>query len=534
MTDLDRRALINHIDRLLDPWRGGASPGMSVGVVQGGELVAHRSAGLASIEHGVPIGAQTRFRIASVSKQFTCAAILLLAERDQLDIAAPARDWLPELPDVYAAITVAQLMQNSSGIRDMLEIMRQGGADFGVPVTAEALLEGICRQRTLNFEPGSNYLYSNSNFLLLGLIVERISGMKLEKFLDREIFARLGMTSTLHTPDVSVPVPHLASGYLPADGGFVRAQHGYAIGGEGGLVSSVTDLAIWARNAVTGLFPSPGVLAALEVKTPFTNGLPSRYMRGLLTMPYRGVATVSHSGLWPGYRTEFLRVPELDVAVIAIANHGGADPNLIAHKVLDLLLDRRGAPALPSLPPAAELAPLAGCYLDPETGATVDIAVSAEGVPTLTTNGMPSTAEATGDGALTIPRASSIFTVRAAGADAVQVELPAGYTATWKRVPPGGTLPDDLPGTYYSAEMAARWTITRQDGRVVLRVAGPVHVGAVWDVAAVQGDDLRVFTPAQLRRAWLDVRAERGADGTIAALVVNGGRAKRIRYLREA
>src|SRR5690606_3990406 len=119
-------------------------------------------------------------RIASVSKQFTCAAVLILAARGLLDIEAPARTVLPELPEAYAAVTVAHLMQNTSGIRDMLEIQRLGGADLGTPVTAEDLLDGICRQTTLNFAPGTRYLYSNSAFFLLGLIVERRTGRRLE------------------------------------------------------------------------------------------------------------------------------------------------------------------------------------------------------------------------------------------------------------------------------------------------------------------------------------------------------------------
>lgn len=534
MTDLDRRALVNHIDRLLDPWRDGTRPGMTVGVVQGGELIAHRHAGFASLELGVPIGPETCFRIASVSKQFTCAAILLLAERGALDIQAPARKLLPELPAAYEAVTVAHLMHNTSGIRDMLEILRQGGADFGTPVTQDDLLEGIYRQRTLNFAPGTSYLYSNSNFMLLGLIIEKLSGEPLAAFLDREIFAPLGMTATRHTPDLAVPVPNLAGGYLPAEAGFMRAPHAFALGGEGGIVSSVADLAIWARNAVTRRVPSQGVLDELERQTPFVNGQPSRYARGLLAMPYRGVDTFLHSGLWPGYRTEFLRAPTLDAAVIAITNHAGADPNLVAHRTLDFLLDRRGAVKAPALPPAEHLAPLVGRYLNAASGETLDIAVSAAGVPTLNANGIPSTAEATGDGRLTIPRGSTVFTVGAAGPDAVAVEVAAGHVTTWNRVAPGGVLPTDLPGTYYSAEMDARWTVETHGDSMRLHVAGPVVRGVWWDVAPIAGDDVRVYVPGALRRSWLDVRVERNAAGAIAALRVNGGRVKNVSYVREA
>lgn len=531
MTDLDRRALANHIDRLIAPWKGD-TPGITVGVVRGGELVAHRHAGLASLELGVPIGPETRFRVASVSKQFTCAAVLLLAARGLLDIEAPVRTVLPDLPEAYAPVTVAHLMQNMSGIRDMLEIQRLGGADLGTPVDAAALLAGIRRQRTLNFAPGTRYLYSNSAFFLLGLIVERLTGRPFAAFLDEEIFAPLGMTSTLHTPDLAVPVPGLASGYLPRDGAFIRAPHAFALGGEGGLVSCVGDLALWARNAVLRRVPGSGVLDALEKLVPFANGRSGMYARGLMVAPYRGVPTFSHGGLWPGYRTEFLRAPTLDAAVIAISNNGAIDPNLIAHRVLDLLLDRAGAVPAPKLPPAAELAPLAGRYLDPETGATVDVAVPEQGAPTLAVNGLVATAEATEDGRLVIPRSSTVFGLRPHGANAVEVTLDAGVTAIWQRAPREPALPADLTGAWESAEMAARWEFEREGAAMRVRVTGPVVRGAVWEVEPVAENDVRIHVPSTLMRGWLDVRLERDAGGAIAALVVNGGRAKQVRYTR--
>jgi CubicO group peptidase (beta-lactamase class C family) len=534
VNDLDRRALNNRMEKLLAPWRDKPTPGMTVGVVVGDELVAHQHAGLASLELGVPIGERTCFRIASVSKQFTCAAILLLAERGRLDVGAKAREFLPELPDTYAGVTVAHLMHNTSGIRDMFEIQRQGGGDLSVPITSDDLMEGICRQRTLNFDSGSRYLYSNSNFFLLGLIIERLSGMKLERFLEQEIFGPLGMTGTRHTPDLRISIPRLATGYLVDNGTFIRAPHAFPLGGEGGLVSCVEDLALWARNSITGRVLGQRVLRAMEQATPFTNGTANMYARGLVARPYRGVRTFSHGGLWPGFRTEFLRAPDQQLAVIAISNHGASDPNLLAHRVLDVLLDRIDAPRCPPLPSREALAPMAGRYRDAATGATLDISVSDEGVPTLNTNGLPAIAEATDDGRITVPRSSSVFTVRAAGADAVEVELDAGTTATWHRTPENPSLPADLPGTYVSAEMDARWVIAKDGEGMVARAHGPVIRGPKWSIEAIGGDDVRVHVPGTLMRGWLDVRAIRDGAGAIEALVVNGGRVKKARFVREA
>src|SRR5438876_5955278 len=143
MTDLDLLSLSRRVDRLLAPWAVAGSPGCTIGVVRGAELLLHRSAGLASIELGVPIGPETRFRVASVTKQFTCAAVLMLVQEGRLELDDDVRRHLPELPEFDSRITVAQLMHNSSGIRDMLEIMRLGGADLPQPCGATALLAGI-------------------------------------------------------------------------------------------------------------------------------------------------------------------------------------------------------------------------------------------------------------------------------------------------------------------------------------------------------------------------------------------------------
>lgn len=534
VTDLDLTLLERRVEALLAPWAETHGPGMTVGVVLGGALAVHRHAGLTSVEHGVPIGPGTRFRIASVSKQFTCAAILILASEGKLSLEDEARQHLPELPELADRVTVAHLMHNTSGVRDMLEIMRQGGADLGTPVRPEELMAGICRQRTLNFTPGSRFLYSNSSFLLLGRIVERLSGEPLEAFLHARIFAPLGMRDTRVTENVQEAVPNLATGYFPGEiGGWTRAPHAFPLHGEGGLVSSVVDLALWDRNFTTRRVGAAW-LDELPRQTPFTNGTVNRYARGLVVRPYRGQETVSHGGLWPGYKTEFLRVPAQQVTVIAISNHGGADPNLLAHRALDAVLDGRpGVHPMPAMPRGGTLESLPGRYLDPESGSTLDVALDKSGLPTLTTNGLTVSAEATEDGRLASPRSSSVFMLRIAGPDAVEVEQDAGRVSTWRRVQPGAVLPEGLSGVYRSDEMATTWTVTEADGKAWVQARGPVAVGPLWELEPVEGDVLRLHVPGTLMRSWLDLRVLRDG-GAVTGLAASGGRVKKVCYLRQA
>ncbi|CAH2599747.1 Beta-lactamase family protein [Rhodovastum atsumiense] len=539
MNDLDTALLRRRVDQLVRPWEAPGSPGVAVGVLYEGELAVHRCAGLASLELEVPVGPATTFRIASVSKHFTCAAVLMLAQEGRLDIDQEARHYLPELPDFAARITLAHLMHNVSGIRDMLEIMRQGGTDLDMPVTPEELLAGICRQRTLNFAPGSRYLYSNTGFLLLGMIVERVAGESLGSFLERRIFAPLGMNRTRLTPSLQDPAPGLATGYLPRQGGgFVRAAHAFPLGGEGGLVSCVEDLALWDRNFTTHRVGGPELETALTRQIEFSGGGVNPYARGLLVRHHRGVRTVGHGGLWPGYRTEYLRAPEREVTVICVTNQGASDPYHLAHDVLDAVLD--GMPEVHpvhALPPRPALEELVGRWVDRDNAATVDISLDAAGHPMGSTHGVPFRLRATEDGRLEASRAARDFTCALAADGALAVELDAGVRATYCRAVPPPTLPEGLAGSYANAEIGATWTITETGtgtGRSAeLRVSGPLASRrGPWLVEPVDGDIIRIWMPGLLFRMWLDVRVLR-AGGRVSGLCVAGNRARRLCYPRQ-
>ncbi len=512
---------------------GTAGPGVTIGVVREDALVLHRAAGMANIELGVPIGPGTTFRIASVSKQFTCAAILLLAAEGKLRIEDDVREHISAFPDLGQHITLAHLMHNTSGIRDMLEIMRLGGVDLGQPCRAEDLLACVCRQRALNFAPDTRYLYSNSNFMLLGRIVEQVSGESLADFLDRRIFAPLGMTMTRHTPRSTDLVPGLATGYLPTPNGWRRALHNFPLHGEGGLVSSVEDLALW--HAQFGLPRRYGEALdmALTTLTPFVNGTSNTYARGLRIKTYRGMSTIGHDGLWPGFKTSFVRVPDHDIAVICISNDATADPHELAFQVIDALVEgAHGVHAVPPMPDWAAAEKLTGRYLNRDSAATVDIARDAKDRVTAGINGVTTFLVPTGDGRLTTSRGSGDFFLRFDVAS-IEVERDAGITETLHRVAAGAHLPADLPGRYANPDTAASWTITAAETGAELRVAGPLLLAAEpWEIEPIEGDIIRIYTPLTLYRGWLDTRVLRDASGRITGLHVDGGRVKGLVFAR--
>jgi len=531
--DLDRLRLERRVDHLLAPWTVGGTPGCTIGVVRKGALVLHRSAGLANLDLEVPISEATTFRVASVTKQFTCAAVLLLAAEGRLAVTDEIHAHLPELPDFGAPITIDQLMHNTSGIRDFLELMRLGGMYLRDHCRLADILHVLGLQRGLNFPPGSQFLYSNTNFLLLGRIVETVTGESLAAFTARRIFAPLGMTRSRFVRSTEETVPGLATGYFPAPkgGGFVKATQGFPLGGEGGLVSSVEDLALWDRNFTTGQVGGEALLAALTEQAPLTDGRMNAYARGLAIKAWRGLETVSHGGLWPGYRTEFLRIPAHDLTVICIANLGSIIPYRLAREVAEAVLGaERVLHPVPPLPPAAEREQLAGRYVDPAAPATVDIELKPDGALLVSRNGVSYPLIADESGRLVADASTFEF----AAVQAVE-GMPEGIIVgepgvLFHRAPPApglpaAMLPADLPGRYECDEVGAIWSIAQDaEGGMVARAAGPFVNAGPWEVLAVDEDIVRVPTPGLLFPSWFDVRLDRAADGSVLSLTVGGGR----------
>ncbi len=521
MTSLDLLRLRRTVRALLAPCAQPGSPGVSIGILRDNALVLHESAGLANLEMAVPIGPETSFRIASVSKQFTCAAILLLAREGRLALGDDIRQHLPALPDFGATVTLAHCMQNSSGLRDMLELMRLAGVDLAEPVRASDLLAAVGRQRSLNFTPGSRFLYCNTGFMLLGQVVEQVAGEALGSFLQRRLFAPAGMTRTRHTPSLAEPVPGLASGYLPdAGGGFRRAQHGFPLGGEGGLVSGVEDLALW-----TGwLAAHPWLDAALQAQAPFPDGSLNPYAHGVEVRPWRGLRTVSHGGLWPGFKTCFLRVPSRGLAVFALANHAGQDPHWLAHQALAAALanDPALAPA-PALP--ADLGALAGRWVADDGAVNFDLALDGSGTPVVTQHGVPFALAATPGGRLAARRAAIEFALEPRG-EGLVLHADAGHCLALHRAPAEVAWPAGLTGHYHCEELDTDWTVLPRGAGLEVLVHGPMRQVGPWRLEAIAPGLLRLHVPGDAWQGWYDVTVRRNAEGAAMALVAHGARAR--------
>jgi CubicO group peptidase (beta-lactamase class C family) len=523
-------ALERRVDALFARYTEPGSPGAVVGVMRNGTIELCKGYGLASVELGVPITPRTRFRIASVSKQFTVTAALMLAAEGTLKLTDPPHKYLKELAPLD--VTIDQMMRNSSGWPDFLELLRMGGHGLDKPARPADLFAACVLNRHLNFAPGSRFLYSNSNFLLLGLIIEKLTQQKLGDVLHDRIFRPLGMTDTLLAAEIDTVIPNLATGYLgDATSGFRRAAHAYPQGGEGGLTSTVEDLMIWSRHFDEPVLDKnlPAQLAAAE---PLTSGHDNRYRRGVAVGELRGLDTLGHGGLWPGFRTEFLRVPAAGLTVVVIANLGSIDPWRLAHTIAaDALAgDKRLKPA-PAPITQAEIRPIAGTWFNAAEPSLFELAWR-NGEAVVTQNGLPFVLGRRPGNWFAAERGSFEFMLKP-GAGGLRVDLGAGRVLTFKKLGKRRAVPAAIAGIFSSPDTGATWHIRRGGDGYTMAVYGPlVSGGAAWSLAGIDADTVEVLSPGSWIKATQLAKLERDADGRIGALVVSTGRLKNIRFER--
>jgi CubicO group peptidase (beta-lactamase class C family) len=523
-------ALERRVDALFARYTQPGSPGAVVGVMRGGEIELCKGYGLASIELGVPITPKTRFRIASVSKQFTVTAALMLADEGKLELSDPPHKHLKELAPLK--VTIDQMMRNSSGWPDFLELLRMGGHGLDKPARPQDLYAACVLNRHLNFAPGSRFLYSNSNFLLLGRIIEALTKKKLGDVLDERIFKPLGMSNTMLAAEIDTVIPNLATGYLgDAASGFRRAAHAYPQGGEGGLTSTVEDLLIWSRH-----FDEPvlgkTLPAQLAAAMPLTGGHDNRYRRGVAVGDVRGFDTLGHGGLWPGFRTEFLRVPAAGLTVVVIANLGSIDPWRLAHVIAaDALAgDKRLKPALPSIA-ETEIKPIAGTWFNAAEPSLFDLAWK-NGEAVVTQNGLPFVLARRPGGWFGAERGSFEFMIKPSKGG-LRVDLGAGRVLTFKKVGKRKAVPAAIEGIFSSPDTGATWHIRRGGKDFTMAVYGPlVSGGAPWTVAGLDTDTVEITSPGGWIKATQLARLEHDKGGKITALVVSTGRLKNLRFER--
>ena len=376
------------VDAVFSRWTT-ASPGCAVGVARDGTPVLEKAYGMADLEHDVRNTAGTIFEAGSVSKQFTAAAILLLARDGKLTLDDPVRKHVPELPDYGVPLTIRHMLMHMSGLRDWGAVAAIGGWPRTSRVYTHAhVLDIISRQKALNFTPGAQYSYSNSGYNLSAIIVSRLSGQSFADFTRDRIFTPLGMTSTSWRDDFTRIVKGRAIAYEERRGEFAQDMPFENVHGNGGLLTTVGDLLRWNEHFVTPRIGDAEFLRVQQEPGAFNDGRPGSYALGLMVGAYKGVREVGHSGSTAGYRAHLARYPDQNLSVAVLCNVSTGAATQYAHAVADIYLGPainapppasrpRPAAAAPFAPTATQLASYAGTYASDEAETTFTIAVEA-------------------------------------------------------------------------------------------------------------------------------------------------------------
>ena len=298
------RAQGGQVDDIFKEFAAPGSPGCAVGAYQGTRVVHRGAYGMANLDHDVRLSSSSVFHVASVSKQFTATAILLLAADGKLSLDDEVRKFIPELPDFGQRITIRQLAHHTSGIRDQWDLLGLAGWRYSRDlITDDDVLQMLAKQKDLNFTPGERHLYSNSGYTLLAVVVSRASGKPFREFTTERIFKPLGMTSTFFRNSFNEVVKGQAYGYARDGAGFRLSVTNFDTAGATSLMTTVEDLAKWHANFDSGAIGGQAMLAALLTRGVLNDKRSIDYALGISHGIYRGVTTVSHGGADAGYRS---------------------------------------------------------------------------------------------------------------------------------------------------------------------------------------------------------------------------------------
>jgi len=331
------------VDKVFEKWNTTDSPGCAVGVYKDGQTVYEHGYGMANLNDDVPITPETVFHVASMSKQFTAASILLLAQQGKLSLDDDVHQYIPELPDFGERITLRHMMHHTSGLRDQWSLLELAGWRYSQDlITDDDVMSVLVHQKALNFKPGEKYMYSNTGFTLLAIVVKRVSGMSFREFTNKNIFEPLGMKHTHFRDDHEEVIKHDALGYEQngPDKPFRMNLTNFDTAGATSLHTTVEDLQLWDENFYHPKVGGQALIEQMLLPGKLNSGKDQDYASGLTISQYRGLPVVGHGGADAGYRSDIERFPDQHFGVSVLCNFADTNPKELAHKVADIVLTK--------------------------------------------------------------------------------------------------------------------------------------------------------------------------------------------------
>lgn len=524
------------VDRIFEKWNRPNSPGCALSVIQNDRILYKHGYGMADLDHDVPITPATVFHVASVSKQFTAAAVALLSQQGKLSLDDDVRKYIPEVPDLGARITIRHLIHHTSGLRDQWESLELAGWRYSLDlITDDDVLEMVSRQKALNFRPGEKYMYCNTGYTLLAMIVKRISGQSFREFTHTHFFQPLGMKNTHFRDDHAEIVKNQAYGYNAAKGDTFRLSiTNFDTVGATSLLTTVEDLALWDQNFYDKRIGGSKLIEQLHGRGRLNNGEQLDYAFGLILGKYRGLPIIEHSGGDAGYRAHLIRFPEQRFSVACLCNAGSASPGQFTRQVADIYLSKEFKEPPPivhaeaeSKPSPDQLASKVALYWDRDSDRFRRIVVkenklyavfsdeSLEMLP-LSENRFRTVSfpvevrfEATPDGSW---RMIQVF------------PAPEGKPVSYERVAPISVSRTELAeyvGTYTSEEMEAVYRMALDSDALVLKRLR--H----------NPEKLEPAQPGVFLASIGTMRFERDGTNRVFGFVLNGGRVRNFRFTKK-
>ena len=332
-------SITRRIDSLFIRWNNANSPGCAIGIVRNDSLIYAKGYGSANLEYAIPNTPETIFHTASVSKQFSAYAIVLLATQGKLHLDDDIHKYLPWFPDLKEKITIRHLLNHTSGIRDQWQLLAIAGTRLDDVITQEHIVKLLSKQQALSFKPGEQYSYSNSGFTMLAEIVKSVTGQTLRQFTDSAIFKPLDMKNTHFHDDYTEIVKNRSYSYGRKDSThFTNSILSYSNAGATSLFTTVNDMAKWIMNFYIPKVGTQKDIEQLTQKGKLNNSKELSYALGITVNTYKGWKQYSHSGGDAGYRTYITVFPDRKMGFIVFSNLGDFNPVGKAYELADFFI----------------------------------------------------------------------------------------------------------------------------------------------------------------------------------------------------
>lgn len=523
------------IDQLMTPFTGKDTPGAVIGVVDRGKVVFERAYGMADLSFGIPFGANTPTNIGSVTKQFTAMSILLLQNDGLLSLDDEVRKHIPELPDFGKPVTLRNLLNHTGGFREIYNLLPMTGRAGEDHIDRDEAIRIVQRQPELQASPDTEYNYNNTGYILLSMVVERVSGRTFPEFMKERIFEPLGMNDTRVKYSQGEIIPGASTPYVPADGGGWRiAQDLAASAGAGGIYTTFRDMTKWMLNYRDATVGGREAIELLTTRNVLANGDTTGYGLGIGVSERGGQTILSHTGGDTAHRTFFSYYPEIESGIFLSSNNASftfsaateIEQHFFGDRFDPVAADAEENPADAGTMPIARMEAIAGDWILSIPQLPVEITLENGALIAHPQGQNRVTLTVTSDSTVTVPQLNVSIVFHFEGETVDSATFTQGAITPMVRYETDELTEqerEELAGRYYSRELEL-WLDIRveEEALVIHRLRGEPR-------KLTFRSDLAFTGPTPFGQ----VEFQRAANGDITGLVVGNGRTKGVLFVRQ-